>query len=75
MALYKLTKGTISVIRQNREGVKQAEADGYKLDGEVNEAYEVVNPYPRFDDPAPAKVEEPELRRRGRPSKFESDGE
>jgi len=71
--LYKLTKGTVSVIRVNREGVRQAEADGYKLDGEVNEAYEVINPYPRFDEPEPAKAEEP--KRRGRPSKVEGDGE
>ena len=73
MALYKLTKGTVSVIRVNHADVKQAEADGYKLDGEVNEAYEVVNPYPRFDDIEPAKADEP--KKRGRPAKVESDGE
>lgn len=67
MALYKLTKGTVSVIRMNLADVRKAEADGYKLDGEVNEAYEVTNPYPRFDEAELSKTEEP--KKRGRPAK------
>ena len=66
MPLYKLTKGTLSIIRTNKASVYDAEADGYKLDGEVNEAYEVINPSP-FDEHA--------SRKNSRPAKVESDGE
>jgi hypothetical protein len=58
MRLFKLTKETVSVIRKDREGVEGAQADGYALDGEVNEAYEVINAHPSFKD-APAELEAP----------------
>lgn len=73
--LYKLTKGTVSVIRKDRAGVQEAIATGYSLDGECNEAYEIVNPSPIFEDHEPAVREPSEPKRRGRPSKVESDGE
>jgi hypothetical protein len=60
MSMYKLTKGSVSIIRQDEAGVKEAEANGYKLDGECNEAYEIINPKP-FEIP-----------KRGKPSKDES---
>jgi len=61
--LYKLTKGALSVIRKTEAEVKEAEADGYKLDGECNGKYEVINPRPF------------EAKKSGKASKFESDGE
>lgn len=67
--LYKLTKGTISVIRTDKASVAEAVKDGYRLDGEVNEAYEVVNPVPFFGAETETKEEAP--KKRGRPAASE----
>lgn len=56
MSLYKLTRGTVSVIRSDKAGVQEAIARGYAMDGEVIEddgAYRIVNPSPIFDEDAP----------------------
>ena len=49
--MYKLTKGTLSRIRHNELDCKILMDEGYKMDGEVNKDYEVINPYPVFDKP------------------------
>lgn len=46
MALYKLTNGTVSKIRTDKKGVDALLAAGYKLDGEVDEKYEVIDDRP-----------------------------
>jgi len=58
--MYKLTKGSVSIIRKDEAGVKEAEARGYKLDGECNEAYEVTNPRP-FEAPKRGKSSKAEI--------------
>jgi hypothetical protein len=45
MNLYKLTKGSVSVIRRDQAGIDEAKAQGFILDGEVvevNRGYEIV---------------------------------
>ena len=68
MALYKLTKGTISVIRTTKDSVDEAIADGYKLDGEVNERYEII-------DADPFREHEHKHKKYSSPAKGESDGD
>lgn len=34
---YRLTKGSVSVIRKDATGIKQAESAGFVLDGECDE--------------------------------------
>ena len=72
MKLYKLTKGSVSVIRRDEAGIKEAEAKGFTFDGEVEEVNgEYVRVYP--------KAETPEKKSKGRryesPDHDESDGE
>jgi hypothetical protein len=43
---YKLTKGSVAVIRQDSAGVKQAETAGYILDGECDEEGNLLPPRP-----------------------------
>jgi len=57
MALYKLTKGTLSRIRTDKKGIDELLKNGYTLDGEVNKKYEVVNANP-FADKEPKKCKE-----------------
>lgn len=47
--LYKLTKGSLSRIRKNKAGIDELKEDGYTLDGEVNEKYEIIDANPVFD--------------------------
>jgi len=60
MANYKLTKGTLSRIRSDKEGVKELLNDGYILDGEVDKDYKVIDAYPKLfvEDPLEALREE-----------------
>ena len=51
--LYKLTKGTLSRIRKTKKEIDELLEQGYTLDGEVNEKYEVVDANPVFDAPKP----------------------
>ncbi len=73
MALYKLTKGSVSVIRRSKEGIREAEDQGYVLEGEVYEAnggYELVT--------EKAEIVEPKRKGRARAESIdqaESDGE
>jgi hypothetical protein len=46
MALYKLTKGTLSRIRKSEKECKDLMKDGYVLDGEVDKNYKVTNKDP-----------------------------
>lgn len=46
MALYKLTKGSLSRIRSNEKDCKVLIKEGYSLDGEVDENYKVVGKEP-----------------------------
>jgi hypothetical protein len=48
--LYKLTKGTLSRIRTSRDECEKLIEDGYKLDGEVDNKYNVINPNPIFEE-------------------------
>lgn len=47
--MYKLTKGTLSRVREDQNGVQELLDKGYKLDGEVNDNYEVINANPVFN--------------------------
>jgi hypothetical protein len=58
MKLFKLTKGSVSVIRRDQAGIDEAKAQGFTLDGEV---IEVNGGY----EPVYAKVEKPEQKRKG----------
>ncbi len=51
--LYKLTLGTLSRIRKTKKEIDELIEQGYTLDGEVNEKYEVINANPVFDTPKP----------------------
>jgi hypothetical protein len=74
--LYKLTKGTVSVIRKDRAGVEEAKANGYALDGECDEQYNVIDARPEFLDETIRNAVKAEMPKRGRPAKAsESDGE
>lgn len=68
MALYKLTKGTVSVIRNSKAAVDEAISNGYKLDGECNERYEII-------DADPFKEPEHKHKKYSSPAKGESDGD
>ena len=48
--MYKLTKGPLSRIRKDKAGVDELLEQGYKLDGEVDKTYQVVNPFPKFEE-------------------------
>ena len=47
--LYKLTLGTLSRIRKTKKEIDELIEQGYTLDGEVNEKYEVIDANPVFD--------------------------
>ena len=49
--LYKLTLGTLSRIRKTKKEIDELIEQGYTLDGEVNEKYEVIDANPGFDAP------------------------
>lgn len=49
--LYKLTLGTLSRIRKTKKEIDELIEQGYTLDGEVNEKYEVIDANPVFDAP------------------------
>jgi len=66
MSLYKLTKGTVSVIRNSKAAVDEAVANGYKLDGECNETYDIIDA-----DPFRERVQQ----KHNRPAKVEGDGD
>jgi len=51
--LYKLTLGTLSRIRKTKKEIDELIEQGYTLDGEVNDKYEVINANPVFDAPKP----------------------
>ena len=51
--LYKLTLGTLSRIRKTKKEIDELIEQGYTLDGEVNEKYEVINANPVFDAQKP----------------------
>lgn len=48
MALYKLTKGSLSKIRNTENGVRDLMACGFVFDGEVDTKFNVINPNPVF---------------------------
>lgn len=49
--MYKLTKGSVSVLRKDAAGIKQAEADGFKLEGECDAEGTLLPPRPVDVDP------------------------
>ena len=51
--LYKLTRKHESTICHNEQEIKLAQKQGYTLDGEVNDKYEVIDANPVFDAPKP----------------------
>ena len=51
--LYKLTLGTLSRIRKTKKETDELIEQGYTLDGEVNDKYEVIDANPVFDAPKP----------------------
>jgi hypothetical protein len=51
--LYKLTRGSVSVIRTDKASVEEAQKSGFSLVGEVrevNNGYEIVTTAVSFDD-------------------------
>lgn len=48
---YKLTKGSVSIIRRDAAGVKEAEAKGFILDGECDADGILLPPRPIETDP------------------------
>ncbi len=55
MAMDKLTKGSVSRIRRTEAEVLELVGKGYRLDGEVDENYAVINDDP-FGEEKPAKA-------------------
>jgi hypothetical protein len=53
--MYKLTKGAVSRIRKTKAEARELIKDGYTMDGEVNENYEIINAHPVLDAPKKAK--------------------
>ncbi|MEL7555666.1 MAG: hypothetical protein AAGU26_05775 [bacterium] len=54
---YRLTRGSVSVIRRNAAGVKEAEASGFILDGECDDEGKLLPPRPvEADQPKKAKA-------------------
>ena len=53
--MYKLTKGAVSRIRKTKAEARALIKDGYTLDGEVNENYEIINADVSLDAPKKAK--------------------
>lgn len=53
--MYKLTKGSVSRIRKTKEEARALIKDGYTLDGEVNDKYEVIKKDVSLDEPKKAK--------------------
>ena len=51
--IYNLTKGTLARIRKTIKEIDELIEQGYTLDGEVNEKYEVIDANPVFDAPKP----------------------
>lgn len=49
--MYKLTKGSVSVLRKDAAGVKEAEARGFILDGECDDEGKLLPPRPIEADP------------------------
>ena len=47
--LYKRTKGTLSRIRKTKKEIDELIEQGYTLDGECNDKYEITNPSPTFE--------------------------
>ena len=52
---YKMTKGSVSVIRKDAAGVKQAEAAGFVLEGECDNDGALVPSQPK-EQPKPKKA-------------------
>lgn len=52
--MYKVTKGNLSMILKSKADIDLAIKDGFMLDGEVNEQYEVINAKP-FEQKVPTK--------------------
>lgn len=71
--LYKLTKGTISVIRYDKKGVDEEISNGYALDGECDEKYEIINARPEFLDETIKDAIKDEMPKRGRPAKAQEE--
>jgi len=54
---YRLTRGSVSIIRKDAAGVKEAEAKGFILDGECDADGKLLPPRPvEADQPKKAKV-------------------
>jgi len=53
--MYKLTKGAVSRIRKTKAEAKELMKDGYTMDGEVNEKYEIIDANPVLDAPKKAR--------------------
>lgn len=54
---YRLTRGSVSIIRKDAAGVKEAEAKGFILDGECDDEGKLLPPRPvEADQPKKAKA-------------------
>lgn len=56
--MYKLTKGSVSIIRKDAKGVEEAEKAGFVLMGSCDENYDIIDPDARPELPL---AEIPEL--------------
>lgn len=63
--LYKLTKGTISKLREDAAGVKELQAEGYVLDGECDADGNVFTAAVVFDKPEPEPDQDDAPKKRG----------
>lgn len=64
--LYKLTKGTLSKIRDSLPGVKELQAEGFVLAGECDKDGNVISSAVVFDEPGSMPDLDDEPKRRGR---------
>lgn len=56
MAFYRLTKGTVSIIRQDADGIKEAEASGFVLDGTCDQDGNILSTSVVVETAAPKKT-------------------
>jgi hypothetical protein len=50
---YLMTKGTVSIVREDAAGVAEAEKRGFVCVGSCDESYKIIDPMARPVAPAP----------------------
>jgi len=49
--MYKLKRGSISIIRNTKRDIDEAVKEGYMLEGECDKDYNITNKNPTFEAP------------------------